>query len=131
MELINIFNLVISGFGPVLRSIILVWDLVTLFAVLRFCGYFEVGPQPQPQPQPQTANKTATQPQSFVCGFRFAVLARLRFFLRFFVFTNLDRNRNRNRNRKPHTANRKTATAISGYGFDVIFEISVFRCFCS
>ena len=38
-ELINIFNLVISGFGPVLRSIILVWDLVTLFAV---CGFVAV-----------------------------------------------------------------------------------------
>ena len=38
-ELINIFNLVISGCGPVLRSVILVWDLVTLFAV---CGFVAV-----------------------------------------------------------------------------------------
>ena len=38
-ELIIIFNLVIICCGPVLRSIILVWDLVTLFAV---CGFVAV-----------------------------------------------------------------------------------------
>ena len=53
-ELINIFNLVIICCGPVLRSIILVWDLVTLFAVCGFVAVLKLDRNRNRNRKPQT-----------------------------------------------------------------------------
>ena len=53
-ELINIFNLVISGCGPVLRSVILVCDLVTLFAVCGFVAVLKLDRNRNRNRKPQT-----------------------------------------------------------------------------